>query len=59
MATHRVEMRVELVMDEMDGSAEESALIALTLVEECLSEDLAGSLKVTVDSCEEVSDGYV
>lgn len=48
MATHRVWLQVSLEIRDAEGVAEESANIAATIVEECLSEDLVGSVKVHI-----------
>lgn len=48
MNTHVITMSVRYVMTEMEGTAEASAEIALGLVEETLSRELAGDVTVEV-----------
>ena len=53
MATHEVELRVKVVMDEMDGTAEQSAEIADTLVYEAISKHWDAGAEVEVVSFSE------
>lgn len=48
MATHKVTLAVEILMDEMDGTAEQSVEIALNLVEEAIALHWTTEAKISV-----------
>ena len=54
MAKHKVVLAVELVMDEMDGTAEQSAEIALDVVQEAIAKHWDAEADVSVINSREV-----
>jgi hypothetical protein len=55
MSTHKIEFKVTVTADEMDGSPQESAEILLGILEEDLNKFLADEFEIEVLDCEEVS----
>lgn len=56
MATHRIEFKVTVTADEMDGSAQESAEILLRIMEEDLGNTFPDEFKIEVLSYEEIEE---
>lgn len=48
MNTHKVVLQVELIMTEMDGTAEQSAEIAMEIVSEAIAKEWDNEAKVSV-----------
>jgi hypothetical protein len=54
MAKHKIVLAVELTMDEMDGTTEQSAEIALDLVTEAIAKHWDAEAEVAVINSREV-----
>ena len=55
MSTHTIRLTVTVTMDEMDGSPEQSAEIAQTLVAEAIAESWDAAAEVIVSDYAEVT----
>lgn len=50
MNTHKIQLLVEVTMDEMDGTSEQSAEIAMNLVQELIADSWDANAEVSVIS---------